>query len=150
MATDWQPELIEKMTEQVEESQLHARQQASSWQRWVMAACLSINGGAAVAVLSLDEIHSVSQFWSMVWFVSGLVFAVGFGIANSIVMDQFDGYYKTQAFTLRRRIAGDLKPRLDVKAFDRLSKREAILHWFQFTSLALFIVGIAVAVEGLK
>jgi hypothetical protein len=150
MPTEWKPEIIEKIAEQVEESQLHSREQASSWQRWVMAACLSINGGAALAVLSLDKIHPNSQFWSIMWFVAGLTASVVFGIAHSVLMDHFDGYYKTQAFTLRRRLAGDLGPKLDVETFDGLSTKEVILHWFQFTSLICFLIGIVIAVEGLK
>jgi hypothetical protein len=150
MATNWKPELIDKMAQQLEESQLHSREQAASWQRWVMAACLSMNGGAAIALLNLDKVHAASQFWSIVWFVVGLTAAIFFGIVCSILMDEFDGYYRGQAFTLRRRLAGDLEPRLDMDTFDRLAQKEIIIHWFQFTSLICFIIGIAVAVEGLK
>lgn len=153
MDGNWTSEKIERFSNQVDEAALHNRDQSLSWQRWVMAASLSINGGATIAVLNLSAIDGSSRIWAIGWFVAGLLSAIGFGIVASIQMSKYSGFYKTQGWNVRNLTdtsEGSNKSEIDLETFDKLLKREKNIFWIQFFGLICFLVGIGVAVEGIK
>ena len=155
MPLNWTPEKIDRMSSQVEEAALHNRDQSASWQRWVMAASLSINGGAAAAVLNLPQngVYDISRLWAIGWFVAGLLISIVFGVVTSIHLSWLGGYYKRQSWIIGN-ISTDGKltngSQIDIDLLDNHLKRERRIFWIQFVGLLCFLIGVGVAVEGLK
>jgi hypothetical protein len=145
MVVDWTAEKKNSLAEQVNAAALHNRDQSSSWQRWVMASCLSINGGAAIAMpnLSLASIYNCSRFWGMAWFLSGLVTSIVFGICAAIHMERLSNYFQKSAWSIADN--SDIE-KLDIPKFKKLRNQERLIFCIQFIGLICFVI----AVEGLK
>jgi len=152
VAENWSPEKMKRFADQLEEHALYNRNQAISWQRWVMAASLTINGGAAIAVLNLSQIDGTSRLWAIGWFVVGLLATISFGTVASIQMSRFSGFYKIHGWKIGNleSNSGEFdQSKLDLKSFDKLLKRDNDIFWIQFIGLIGFVIGIIIAVEGL-
>ena len=153
MPQDWTPEKLLAMSAHVDEASLHNRDQAASWRRWVLASCLSINGGAIIALLNLAAIDANARKWAIIWFVAGLIVCVVFGALAAVINDQFAGYYKLSSWNIRNRtIAAEGKPAepLDVARLDTLIARDRRVFWIQFVSPVCFLVGLVIAFNGLS
>jgi len=149
-AEQWSQEKIEAFADHVSESSLHNRDQAIAWRKWALASCLSVNGGAAIAVMNLSSIDENSRLWAVIWFAAGIVFSILYGFVSAYQMAGWSGYFFKSSWAIRQRLFGQAGPEeLNLEQFDKLLKRDKRVQLLQYAALPLFLVGLGVAVEGL-
>jgi hypothetical protein len=152
MSERWTPERIEELASQTSESAIHLRDEASAWRKWALASCLSINGGAAIAVinLSVTQVDGRSRFWAILWFVAGVTASIVYGFVSAAFLARKGSYFRNSAWVMRRRLAEEESEKLDIVQFETLQKIDRSIQWIQYLAVLFFLVGLGVAVEGLK
>ena len=152
MENPWTPQRLTKLVEYVGEASLHTRDQAASWQRWVLASCLSINGGATVALLNVSGIDERSRFWAVIWFIFGIVLSILYGIASAKVLQRISAHYNLSSWTISKYAEGTLgeNDKLDPQGFSKLLRIENWINFVPLMVLGFFIVGLLIAVDGLQ
>jgi hypothetical protein len=146
----WSEEKTQKFADEVGKTALHYRDQSATWQRWVLASCLSINGAAAVAVLGSDGIDERSQRCAVIWFMVGVILSVAYGMGSAAVMNRLEGHLSNASWEIWKSAAGDDAEKLDSNRLSTLRKCGRRVQWIQYGALACFVAGLALAIEGLK
>lgn len=73
---------IEHMVSEVDGLCAHAREQGASMARWLLASLLAVNGGAAIALLGMENPPQGALHAPLLAFVAGIVVALMTGICS--------------------------------------------------------------------
>jgi hypothetical protein len=152
MAEPWTPERMRALAERTSESGLHNRNEAIGWRKWTLASSLSVNGGAAIAIMNLSatEIDEASRRWAVVWFICGVVASLIYGFVSAAIMARWGGYFHQSSWVMQKRAMGEEAEKLDIEQFGKLEKADGAIQWIQYLALPLFLIGLGVVIEGLK
>lgn len=114
-----------------------------------------VNGGAMIALLTFignvdGAIHTNSVFWSFVWFSIGLTTSLTSYLGAYFSQSSFMNVAFSQAWEAQHRAKGSAT----TYPFDKHMKRGnialAIAIGLAIASMACFVIGAFVAIEGLK
>ena len=152
----WDADKLKKFSDVVEQAGIHSRDQAASWQRWVLASCFSVNGGAILGILNFSGIDECSRRWAVGAFAVGLLFSIIFGMASAAVARQLGWFYSGSSWNISKRTFARAESddseaeRLDAEMLGILRDRERRVQWIQYPSLAFFIIGLSIVIKGLQ
>jgi hypothetical protein len=120
---------------------VHTREQAASWQRWVLASCLSLNAGALLAVISSASIEDRVKFFSALWLLGGLICSVAYGSFSSIVANKLGWHYRQASSELK----GGKEP--SFADLPQLRGQHKKVQCLQIPAVGGFVVGVAIVIE---
>ncbi len=124
-----------------------------SLHKWIVAACLSINGIAITQVFGNEAIDSRSQFYSTVWFVLGIIACISYVMLVNSLLSKTAGRLRSIVHQSEKfpRDENDI-PDFVGKAnpLTLLYKMSIAVDYFQLAALICFVVGVGIAGFGIK
>ncbi len=127
--------------------------QAGGFYRWVLAACLSSNGGAIVAAFTFESVDHNSRFWAICWFLGGAAIAVFAGIWLANAMKEMADELENLAGSLQEFARSKDLTVIRGESRDRLkSSGESADFAFKlsYAALVCFIVGVVILAFGIR
>lgn len=115
--------------------------------KWILASCLSVNGGGVLFALNATQLDPRSRFFASIWFCFGLIVSIVYAILFSGVLSkaisaisemctEMDTYVSTKGS----------RPNFDnaLKTLQRIHSFNKVIIRFQLGSLFAFVVGVGI------
>ncbi|MXP44134.1 hypothetical protein [Allopontixanthobacter sediminis] len=119
-------------------------EQANSLHKWILASCLTINGGGVVLVLSNEEVTARPSYFAALWFAIGIISCVSYAMAHVSLLNHAASKIRelSRHFEEAGRRGENMPSQEEaLKPIQRIWRINIAIDFFQYVSLSSFIIG---------